>query len=496
MGKPCTAIETAQAVRSGELKAAHALGEALQRCELLDAPRGAFIEITAEHAQRHAERIDRDIAAGEAVGPLAGVPIAIKDNIATLAGRTTCGSQMLRNYHSPYDATVIRRIEGAGGLILGKTNLDEFAMGSSTENSALRTTRNPWNPEHVAGGSSGGSAVAVAAGMSPLALGSDTGGSIRQPASFCGVVGLKPTYGRVSRYGLVAYASSLDQIGPMARNVTDCALLLSVVAGHDPHDATSADEPLADYVAALHEEKLAALAPKLRIGHPVEYADEALDNDVRQAVAAALAVYRGLGAQIVEISLPHTPYCVATYYLLATAEASSNLARFDGVHYGERAPNANDIHELYAASRAAGFGAEVKRRIMLGTFALSAGYYDAYYDKARRVRELIRQDFEQAFGQVDLIASPTAPTPAFRRGEKLADPLQMYLADIYTLSANLAGIPAISIPCGFSPNGLPIGLQLMAPALAEARLLQAARIYEREADWTEPWPPGVVEMPV
>ncbi|MFQ5806344.1 MAG: Asp-tRNA(Asn)/Glu-tRNA(Gln) amidotransferase subunit GatA [Phycisphaerae bacterium] len=483
MGTEPTAVGIAKAVASGELKAMHACGEALQRVEALDRKLKVFLDLTVDHARRRAEQIDADMAAGKPVGPLAGVPIALKDNICTTFGRTTCGSRILENYRSPYDATVVQRIERAGGVIIGKTNLDEFAMGSSTENSGFGLTRNPWNADCVPGGSSGGSTVAVAAGMTPVALGSDTGGSIRQPAALCGVVGLKPTYGRVSRYGLVAYGSSLDQIGPLARNVTDAALVLGVIGGKDPYDSTSLDQPVENYVIQLSDDKLAERLSGLKIGIPKEYFGEGLDAEVRAAVEAAIDVYRRLGVTIVEVSMPHSPYCIAVYYLVATAECSSNLARFDGVHYGHRTARPQDIVDLYGSSRAEGFGAEVKRRIMLGTFALSAGYYDAYYNKALKARQLIKQDFERAFEQADVLACPTSPTPAFRFGEKMDDPLQMYLADIYTIAANLAGVPGISIPCGFSSGGLPIGLQLLAPVFGEARLLQTARLYERETDW-------------
>jgi aspartyl-tRNA(Asn)/glutamyl-tRNA(Gln) amidotransferase subunit A len=489
MGIDASAFEIASDVAAGRLGAVDACGEALQRIEALDPQLGAFLSLTADHARRRAEQIDADVAAGNAVGLLAGVPIAVKDNMCTTFGRTTCGSKILENYRSPYDATVVQRIEAAGALIVGKTNLDEFAMGSSTENSGFAPTRNPWNTDCVPGGSSGGSAVAVASGMTPLALGSDTGGSIRQPASFSGVVGLKPTYGRVSRYGLVAYGSSLDQIGPLARNVTDAALLLGVISGKDPQDSTSVDRPVEDYLAELSDEKLSERVSGLTIGIPEEYFGEGLDAEVRAAIEAAIDVYRKLGATIVEVSLPHSPYCIAVYYLIATAECSSNLARYDGVHYGHRTAHPRDIIDLYSSSRAEGFGAEVKRRIMLGTFALSAGYYDAYYNKALQARQLIKRDFERAFERVDVLACPAAPTPAFRLGEKLDDPLQMYLADIYTIAVNLAGVPGVSIPCGFSSSGLPIGLQLLAPVFGETRLLQTARIYERETQWSNRRPP-------
>ena len=463
--------------------------DALERAEALDARLHAFLELTPERARACADRIDGDVAAGRPVGPLAGVPLAVKDNICTSFGRTTCGSQMLGDYRSPYEATVVQRVEAAGAIIIGKTNLDEFGMGSSTENSAFGPTRNPWSAGHVPGGSSGGSAAAVAARITPLALGSDTGGSVRQPAALCGVVGLKPTYGRVSRYGLVAYGSSLEQIGPLATSVQDAALLLGVIAGHDPRDSTSVERPVEPYLAGLSDEALRRRVAGLRIGIPREYFGAGLDAEVRSAVDAAIAVYRHLGVRTVDVSLPHTSCCVAVYYLIATAECSSNLARFDGVRYGHRAAQAADICELYGASRAAGLGPEVKRRIMLGTFVLSAGYYDAYYHKALQVRQLIRRDFEQAFALADVLAGPATPTPAFRLGEKLDDPLQMYLADVYTIGASLAGVPALSIPCGFSRDNLPIGLQLIAPPFGEMALLQTARLYERETDWHTRVPP-------
>jgi len=461
---------------------------ALRRIRAGDAAVGAFLELTEQRALEQAARIDAALAAGRPVGPLAGVPIAVKDNICTAFGHTTCASRMLADYVSPYNATVIERIEAAGGVVIGKTNLDEFAMGSSTENSARFPTRNPWDPTRVPGGSSGGSAAAVAAGFVPAALGSDTGGSVRLPAAFCGVVGLKATYGRVSRFGLVAYGSSLDQIGPLAATVPDVARVLSVIAGRDPRDSTSVAQPISDYEAELSDTHLRALAGRLRIGVPREYFGPGLDSETRAAIEAALDVYRRLGAETVPVSLPHSRWAIAAYYLIATAEASSNLARFDGVHYGRRTPQPRDLLDLYCASRSEGFGAEVKRRLMLGTFALSAGYYDAYYDKALRVRRLIRCDFDAAFERCDVLAGPTAPTPAFRLGEKLADPLQMYLADVYTTAVNLAGLPALSVPCGFSAAGLPIGLQLIGPPFGEAVLLQAARLYERETPWHQQRP--------
>ncbi len=486
---PASARHIGSAVRAGKIRAVDVCQRSLARIAALNDRLSAFLEVFTDTALARAAEIDAQVAAGGTPGPLAGVPVAVKDNICTRVGRTTCASRILANYRSPYNATVIDRLERAGAIMIGKTNLDEFAMGSSTENSAVGPTRNPWNLDFVPGGSSGGSTVAVAARMVPVALGSDTGGSIRQPASLCGVAGLKPSYGRVSRYGLVAYGSSLDQIGPLSTCVEDAALTLSVIAGKDPFDSTSVDQPVEDLVAALSDSRLAERRARLRVGIPREYFGDGLSDATRHAVQAALDVYSGLGAELIDVSLPHAPYSVAVYYLVATAECSSNLARYDGVHYGHRAAQARDIVDLYAQSREEGFGAEVKRRIMLGTFALSAGYYDAYYDRALRMRRLIKNDFDRAFERCDVIAGPTAPTPAFRLGEKTADPLQMYLADIYTIAANLAGICALSIPCGFSPEGLPIGLQIHAPAFGEAALLQAARLYERETDWHTRAPP-------
>ncbi|MFH1747075.1 MAG: Asp-tRNA(Asn)/Glu-tRNA(Gln) amidotransferase subunit GatA [Planctomycetota bacterium] len=484
------AREIVAAVKAGNCTATDICAAALARITRINPDLRAFLEVTAQEAQQQAQNVDVALADRQSPGELAGVPLAIKDNICTTFGHTTCASQSLQGYVSPYNATVIERISAAGGVIVGKTNLDEFAMGSSNENSSFFPTGNPWNPDHVPGGSSGGSAAAVASGMVPLALGSDTGGSIRQPAAFCGIVGLKPTYGRVSRYGLVAYGSSLEQIGPLARNVEDVALLLHVISGYDPHDSTCVDRPVPDYPAALSTEELAACAARLTIGVPREYFAAGLDDEVRAAVEEAIAVYRRLGARIIEVSLPHTPACIAVYYVVAMAECSSNLARFDGVHYGRRGSSPDNLLDLYCSSRDEGFGSEVKRHLMLGNYVLSSGYYDAYYLKALRVRRLIKQDFERAFTQADLLICPTTPTPAFRRGEKLGNPLQMYLADIYTVSANLAGIPGISIPCGLASSGLPIGLQLMGPVFSEQLLLQAARLYERETDWHTRRPPN------
>ncbi len=475
------AIAIARAVRSRQTRAIEVCQAALARIAQVDAELGAFLEVFEQQARERAAEVDARVEAGEAVGPLAGVPIAIKDNICTALGRTTCASRMLAEYRSPYDATVVERIERAGGIIIGKTNLDEFGMGSSTENSALGVTRNPRDRARVPGGSSGGSAVAVAAGCVPLALGSDTGGSIRQPAAFCGVVGLKPTYGRVSRWGLVAYASSLDQIGPLAGNVADAALLLGVIAGHDERDTTCARRPVENYLATLDQRPLAQRAAGLRIGVVREYFAEGVADDVRAALEQAIETYRRIGAQIVEVSLPHARYCIASYYLIATAECSSNLARFDGVHYGRRAEQYADLADLYARSRSQGLGAEVKRRIMLGTFALSAGYRDAYYERALKARRLIQQDFLAAFEQADVLLGATTPTVAFALGEKTADPLEMYLADVFTTGANLAGLPAVSLPCGTDAAGLPIGMQLIGRHFGEVELLQTARLYERAA---------------
>lgn len=467
-----------EAMQTGAVSAADVVNAHLDAITRHDESIGAFISVDADSARGAAAEVDRKRAAGEPLGRLAGLPVAVKDNMCTRGTATTCGSRMLENFVPPYDAHVVSRLDEADAVIIGKTNLDEYAMGSTCENSALKATANPWNTDHTPGGSSGGSAAAVAARMAPLALGSDTGGSIRQPASFCGVVGLKPTYGRVSRYGLVAYGSSLDQIGPFAGNVADAATLLEVVAGHDARDSTSVDATVPQYTATL-DQPLAGL----RIGVVPEYFGEGLDAEVEAAVRQAIDVYRGMGAEVVEVSLPHTKYAVATYYLVACSEASSNLARYDGVHYGHRAEQFENMVDMYATSRAEGFGTEVKRRIMLGVFALSEGYSDQYYLKALKVRRLIRNDFDAAFKEVDLIAGPVAPTPAVRIGEMVNDPLKMYLSDIYTISANLAGIPGISLPAGFSSSGLPIGLQLLGGAFEEDKLLRAARMFERETDW-------------
>jgi len=470
---------------SGEVKAAGVCRAALDRIERLS-ELNAFITVTADAAMARAEEIDRAVGCGEQLPPLAGAVIAVKDNMVMRGVRTTAGSRILFNYKPPYTATAVERLQAAGALIIGKTNLDEFAMGSSTENSAYGPVKNPWDPTRVPGGSSGGSAVAVAAGMAMGALGSDTGGSVRQPASLSGVVGLKPTYGRVSRYGLIAFGSSLDQIGPLANSVEDVARILSVIAGRDPNDSTSSDVAVDDYVSAINGD-----VRGLRVGVPREYYSAGLDAEVKEKTEAAIKKLEEIGAEIIEISLPHTEYAVAVYYLIATAEASSNLARYDGVRYGFRAEGAAALREMYSRTRDQGFGAEVKRRIMLGTYALSAGYYDQYYGKAQKVRSLIERDFRDAFARCDVIATPTSPTPAFKLGEKTDDPLEMYLSDIYTITANLAGVPALSLPCGLSSSGLPIGIQLIGKQFDEARLLRAANNLEQALGFDSTPPLGL-----
>jgi aspartyl-tRNA(Asn)/glutamyl-tRNA(Gln) amidotransferase subunit A len=484
-----TAREMRDALRRREFSATEAAEASLAAIARLEPQVKAFLSLDGDGARRRAAEIDKRLAAGDSVGLLAGVPVAVKDNMCTADGQpTTCASRILQGWKAPYNAHVVERLAAEGAVIVGKTNLDEFAMGSSTENSAYGATRNPWALDRVPGGSSGGSAAAVAARLVPLALGSDTGGSIRQPAALCGVVGLKPTYGRVSRYGLVAFASSLDQIGPFGRTVADAALLLQAVAGEDTRDSTCVsdkDQPVPDYLASLEE----PVRP-LRIGLPKEFFGKGLDPEVESVVREALAVYERLGAKLVEVSLPHsTAYAIATYYIVATSEASSNLARYDGVHYGYRSPDYSDMIDMYMRSRAEGFGDEVKRRIMLGTYALSAGYYDAYYKKALQVRRLIRRDFEEAFKTVDCLMGPTSPTAAFRMGEKTADPLAMYLSDVFTVSCNLAAIAGASVPCGFTADGLPVGLQILSDVFTEDRLLRIARMYEREVQWAARRPP-------
>ncbi|MFZ4722089.1 MAG: Asp-tRNA(Asn)/Glu-tRNA(Gln) amidotransferase subunit GatA [Phycisphaerales bacterium] len=471
------ATEIRDAVRSRKAKATEIVSSLIARARAANAKLNAFHEILEEDAMRQAAAVDASIAAGRDPGPMAGVPVAVKDNIATREGHTTCSSRMLENYRSPFDATCVERLRAAGAVVMGKTNLDEFAMGSSSEHCAWGPVRNPWDPARVPGGSSGGSASAAAAAICGVALGSDTGGSIRQPASLCGCVGFKPTYGRVSRYGLVAFGSSLDQVGPLARTVRDAALTYAVMAGADPRDSTSAQRPVEDPLQDLERP-----IEGLRIGVPTQYMSEANDPRVNALIQAALDRLRGAGASIVPVELPLTDVGISTYYVIAPAEASANLARFDGIRYGHRAAAraGQSLDDLYAESRAQGFGPEVQRRIMLGTYVLSAGYYDAYYGRALKVRRLIKAEFDRAFERCDVIAGPASPTPAFRPGE-LSDPLQMYLCDVYTVNTNIAGIPGISVPVGFVEDGgarLPVGLHLQAPAMADARLLRAARMVE------------------
>ncbi len=470
-------------VRDGTLSAVDVCRSSIDRIESLDGSLNAFNTVSAERALARAAEIDR--RRGElASAPLLGVPVALKDNICTRGIRTTASSRILETFVPPYDATVVTRLLAAGAIVVGKTNCDEFAMGSSNENSAFGPVRNPWALDRIPGGSSGGSAVAVAAGMTPLSFGSETGGSIRQPAAMCGITGLKPTYGRVSRYGLLAFGSSLDQIGPLGRRARDCAIALGVIAGSDHADATSASRPVDDYEGGLTGE-----IHGLRIGVPSRMLAEGVDPEITQAVSASLDVLRERGATIVDVDLPHAKYAISVYYMVATAEASSNLARYDGVRYGLRVAN-GDLTSMYMRSRAKGFGAEVKRRIMLGTYVLSAGYYDAYYLKAQQVRTLIRRDYDAAFERVDVVAMPTSPIPPFKIGEKSADPLQMYLADVFTVSANLAGLPAVSIPCGFTAGRLPIGLQLTGRPFDEGGLLRVADAFERDTEWWKQQPPN------
>jgi aspartyl-tRNA(Asn)/glutamyl-tRNA(Gln) amidotransferase subunit A len=488
MNDTTTVRSVRDAFRARTRSATEICRDTLARIERFDPRLHAFNTIVAERALARAAAIDRNFDRWRD-RPLAAVPVALKDNLCTRGLRTTASSRMLEHFVPPYDATVVARLETAGAIIVGKTNCDEFAMGSSNENSAFGAAHNPWALDRTPGGSSGGSAAAVAAGMAPLALGSDTGGSVRQPACLCGVVGLKPTYGRVSRYGLIAFGSSLDQIGPLTRSVGDAAAVLGVIAGEDPADATTAPEPVPDYASTL--EQGGGDIRGARIGVPRSLLEQGVDPEIRGAVAAALQVLQARGATLVDVDLPHARHAIAVYYLVATAEASSNLARYDGVRYGYRATNA-ELRTMYSKTRAQGFGPEVKRRIMLGTYVLSAGYYDAYYLKAQQVRTLILRDYEQAFsGQhpVDVIAMPTSPTAAFRLGERLSDPLQMYLADIFTVSANLAGLPAISVPCGFTADRLPIGLQLTGRRFDETTLLRVADAYERDTEWWTQLPP-------
>jgi aspartyl-tRNA(Asn)/glutamyl-tRNA(Gln) amidotransferase subunit A len=469
----------AELLDAGKLSSVELMNAVIARCSAVEGRVRAFNSRDEAAALAQAGESDRRRAAGQGRGPLDGIPVGIKDVIAVAGQPLTASSRMLENFVSPYDSTVARKLKDAGAICWGRLNLDEFAMGSSTENSAFGTTSNPWDLTRVPGGSSGGSAAAVAAGEAVVALGSDTGGSIRQPSALCNVVGLKPTYGLVSRYGLIAFASSLDQIGPFARTVEDAAILLGAIAGHDPLDSTSFQAEIPDYRHALGARK-----GPWRLGIAREYFAEGLDPEVGAAVQAAIEHYRGLGCEIREISLPHTKYAVGAYYIIATAECSSNLARFDGVRYGHRSGAAADALDLYFKTRSEGFGAEVKRRVILGTYVLSSGYHDAYYLRAQKVRTLIRRDFLEAYREVDAILTPTSPTPAFRKGEKSADPLAMYLNDIYTIGVNLAGLPGISVPCGFTRTGLPMGLQVIGQPFREADLLAIARAYERDHDWS------------
>ena len=461
------------ALESRKLSARELTADFYERIEKRDPELNAFLALSPERAYAQADRIDALVARGGSLPPLAGVPTAIKDVISTRGVRTTCGSKILENYVPPYDATAVERLENAGAVVLGKTNCDEFAMGSSTENSAYGPVRNPVAPDRVPGGSSGGSAAAVAAGLAVLALGTDTGGSIRQPGALCGIPAMMPTYGRVSRYGLIAFASSLDRIGPLAATVGDAAAAMAVIAGHDENDSTSAAAPVPNYPQGI-----SSPVAGLRIGIPAEYFAEGMDAEVRKKLEAGIELLKKLGCRPVALRMPHTDFAIATYYIVATAEASSNLARYDGVRYGLRVPGATLI-EMYRNTRGRGFGAEVKRRIMLGTYALSAGYYDAYYLRAQKVRTLIARDFTDAFTRADVIVTPTSPTPAFRLGERTQDPLKMYLADIYTVTGSLAGVPGISVPCGKTPDGLPVGMQILGPHFSEERVLQLAHAFEK-----------------
>ena len=469
-----TAHEIRDAIRAGDTTAVKVTESCLDRIGEVETKVDAFVAIWRDSALERAEDIDARIKKGDAVGALAGVPIGVKDNFNTIEGTTSCASRILKGFESPYNGTVVQRLLDADAVILGKTNMDEFAMGSSTENSSVKLTRNPWDLERVPGGSSGGSAVSVACDQVAFSLGSDTGGSIRQPAAFSGCIGMKPTYGRVSRYGLVAFASSLDQIGPFTKDTEDLALVMNAISGRDPRDTTSADVPVPDYTQSLRED-----ISDITIGLPKEFYTDALGEEMRTKIEDAVSVLEKQGAKVVEVSLPHTDYGIAVYYVITSAEASANLARFDGVRYGYRHPDAKNVADMYALTKTHGFGKEVQRRIMLGTYVLSSGYYDAYYLKAQKVRTLIRKDFDDAFQSCDVIVTPTTPTPAFRFAEKTDDPLQMYLNDVYTNSVNLAGIPGVSIPCGFSSENLPLGLQLIGKPFAEETLIRTAYTYEQ-----------------
>lgn len=473
-----TIHELQSLLKKGEVTSVEVTESFLNRIKTVDEKINSYISVTGELALKQADEADKRFKNGKDLPPLLGIPLAIKDLICVEGVKTTCGSKILQNFIPSYSATVIARLQENGAVILGKANMDEFAMGSSNENSYFGPARNPWNRNCVPGGSSGGSAAVVAADLCSGALGSDTGGSIRQPASFCGIVGMKPTYGRVSRFGLVAFASSLDQIGPMTKDVKDAALLMNVICGKDQFDSTSADTPVPDFTKSLIND-----VKKMKIGIPKEYFVDGLEQDVEKSVSEAIKVYRDLGAECVDISLPHTEYAVATYYVLASAEASSNLARYDGVKYGYRADSSKSLSGMYRSTRSEGFGDEVKRRIMLGTYVLSSGYYDAYYLKAQKVRTLIKKDFDDAFEKCDVIITPTTPYPAFKVGEKVEDPLQMYLSDIFTISANLGGVPSISIPCGFAENGLPIGMQIMAKHFDEESIFRSAHVFQQNTDY-------------
>lgn len=469
-----SAVELGAKIKAGELTAVEAAKAVFDRIEKCEETLNCYVTLCKEDALVKAESVQKKIESGELTSPLAGVPVAIKDNMCTKGLLTTCSSKILGNFVPTYTAQAVLNLEKAGAVILGKTNMDEFAMGSTTETSAFGPTKNPWNAEHVPGGSSGGSAAAVAAGECFYALGSDTGGSIRQPASYCGVVGLKPTYGTVSRYGLIAYGSSLDQIGPLCKDVTDCAAIMEVIASHDPKDSTSVERKDTDFTAALKDD-----VKGMRIGIPRDYFGDGLDSDVKEKVLAAAKVLKEKGAVVEEFDLSLVEYAIPAYYTIASAEASSNLERFDGVKYGYRAPDCEELHRMYKRSRSQGFGPEVKRRIMLGSFVLSSGYYDAYYLKALRVKALIKKAFDEAFAKYDMILAPCAPTTAPKLGASLSDPIKMYLGDIYTISVNLAGLPGISLPCGTDKNGLPIGLQLIGDCFQEKKIIRAAYSYER-----------------
>lgn len=473
-----TATELLAVQAAGQASAAEVTDAFLAAIRDRDPKVRAFQHVDEADVRRQAAAVDAKRAAGAKLGPLAGVPVAVKDVLCTKGTPTTCSSKILRGFVPPYDATVVERLRAADAVLIGKTNMDEFAMGSSTENSAYFTTRNPWDTACIPGGSSGGSAAAVAACEAPVSLGTDTGGSIRQPAAVCGIVGIKPTYGRVSRYGLIAFASSLDQVGPFTHDVADCALMMEVLAGHDPRDSTSVNEPVPAYTKSLNTP-----VTGLKIGVPKEFFSEGIDPEVEACVRAALKEYEKQGATLIDVSLPHSPYALAAYYIVAPAEASSNLARYDGMHYGHRTKEKADLIATYAKSRSEGFGKEVQRRILIGTYVLSSGYASKYYVKALKVRRLVKQDYDEAFKKCDVVMGPTTPTAAFKIGSKSDDPLAMYLSDIYTVSCNLAGIPGVSIPCGFTSAGLPVGLQLLSPPFDEEKMLRVARMYEAATDW-------------